>query len=58
MAVDVLSDKGGLYVWVDDLIEVGNDGEVLGEVQTGYGTHERFVKQDGRLIVYAQKSAT
>ncbi len=57
-AVDMLADKGGFYVWVDDLAEVRHDEEILGEVQTDYGTHERFVKQNGRLIVYAQKSAT
>jgi len=56
-AVDVLADKGGLYIWVDDLTDVCDYGEMLGEVRTDYGTQERYVKQDDRLIVYAQNLA-
>ena len=55
-AVDVLAEAGGLYVWVDEL-PTCEEAETLGEARTEYGTHERFVKQDGRLVVYAQKLA-
>jgi hypothetical protein len=53
-AIDALAEKGGLYVWLDEL-PAHDQGQLLGEAITEYGTHERFVVQDDVLVVYAQK---
>ena len=54
-AVEVLRNKGGLYVWVDAIDSTHVHGKVLGEAVTDYGTRERFIMTDMSLTVLAEK---
>jgi hypothetical protein len=54
-AVDELRKGAGLYVWVDALAGIASAGTVLGEVETSYGTRERYVREDGGLVGYAEQ---
>ena len=54
-AVEVLRNKGGLYVRVDAIGTTPAPGTVLGEALTGYGTRERFIQTDMSLTVLAGK---
>jgi hypothetical protein len=45
----------GLYIWVDSLDEIVPSGVVLGEVETDYGTRERYVREEGGLVAYAEQ---
>lgn len=54
-AVAELRKGAGLYVWVDALAEIALTGSVLGEVETDHGTRERYVREDGGLVAYAEQ---
>lgn len=54
-AIEVLREKGGLYVWVHSIDETDIDGEILGEMLTPYGTRERFIETEDSLTVLAEK---
>lgn len=54
-AVDELKKGAGLYIWVDSLDEVSDAGRVLGEIETAHGTRERYVREDGGLVAYAER---
>ena len=54
-AVAELRKGAGLYIWVDSLDEIVPSGVVLGEVETDYGTRERYVREDGGLVAYAEQ---
>ena len=54
-AVAELRKGAGLYIWVDSLDEIEPSGVVLGEVETDYGTRERYVREDGGLVAYAEQ---
>lgn len=47
----------GLYIWVDRLADVMSSGTELGELDTAYGTRERYVRQAGGLVAYAEQRA-
>jgi hypothetical protein len=53
-AVAELGAGTGLYIWVDNLVDVESSGTVLGEMTTAYGTRERFVREDSGLVAYAE----
>lgn len=55
LAVDELRKGAGLYIWVDSLGDVASDGSMLGEIETGHGTRERYVREDGGLVAYAEQ---
>lgn len=54
-AIEVLREKGGLYVWVHSIDAAGIEGEILGEILTPYGTRERFIETEDSLTVLAEK---
>jgi hypothetical protein len=57
-AVAELEKGAGLYVWVDSLADVvAPVGTVLGEIETDYGTRERYVSEEGGLVACAEKIA-
>lgn len=56
-AVAELEKGAGLYIWVDSLAEVESRGVLLGEIETDYGMRERYVREDGSLVAYAEKIA-
>jgi hypothetical protein len=56
-AVAELRRRAGLYIWVDSLADVAHLGAVLGEVETDYGTRERYVREAGGLVAYAEPLA-
>jgi hypothetical protein len=56
-AVAELEKGAGLYIWVDSLGEIAPGGVVLGEIETDYGMRERYVREDGSLVAYAEKIA-
>lgn len=53
-AVAELGAGTGLYIWVDSLADVAATGTLLGEVTTGYGTRERYMREDSGLVAYAE----
>jgi hypothetical protein len=57
-AVAELQRGAGLYIWVDSLAEAASAGAVLGEVETGYGMRERYVREAGGLVAYAERLAS
>jgi hypothetical protein len=57
VAVDNLRKGPGLYIWVDALAGIASTGAVLGEVETSYGTRERYVREDSGLVAYAEQIA-
>jgi hypothetical protein len=57
LAVAELRKGAGLYIWVDALAEIASTGSVLGEIETGHGTRERYVREDGGLVAYAEQLA-
>lgn len=56
-AVAELRKGAGLYIWVDALADVVSTGSMLGEIATAYGTRERYVREDGGLVAYAERPA-
>jgi hypothetical protein len=54
-AVAELRKGAGLYIWVDSLDEIVPSGVLLGEVETDYGTRERYVREEGGLVAYAEQ---
>lgn len=54
-AVAELRKGAGLYVWVDSLADVAPAGVLLGEVETSHGTRERYVREPGGLVAYAER---
>lgn len=47
----------GLNVWVDSLADVSPAG-LLGEVETRCGARERYVREAGGLVAYAEQLAS
>jgi hypothetical protein len=56
-AVAELRKGAGLYIWVDALAGIASNGTVLGEVETDYGTRERYVREEGGVVAYAEQLA-
>src|SRR5262245_37756307 len=56
-AVAELRKGAGLHIWVDALAGITSNGTVLGEVETDYGTRERYVREEGGVVAYAEQLA-
>jgi len=56
-AVAELQGGAGLYIWVDRLADVTSSGTELGEIDTAYGTRERYVREASGLVAYAERLA-
>jgi hypothetical protein len=56
-AVAELQRGAGLYIWVDRLADVMAAGAELGEMDTAYGTRERYVREASCLVAYAERLA-
>jgi hypothetical protein len=56
-AVAELQRGAGLYIWVDSLADIVHRGVVIGEVETDYGTRERYVREPDGLVAYAETLA-
>ena len=56
-AVEELRKGVGVYIWVDSLGDVASNGSLLGEIETSHGTRERYMREDGGLVTYAEQLA-